>query len=285
MRFNITLKMLNSTIWCLFLFSGVLNCQTYSFKNYGAEKNIPNGFIYTINQSNDGFLWVGTGIGLSRFDGFNFFPVQYPDSVAGRYPTASLKDKIGTLWFGCSDGSVFFTEKNKLITVPFSNSKRISSMLEGADGRIYVIPQGEAVYSINPKAPNEIHKYSFSGNPVMLSASFIKSGKLLIGTQENILVCRMSDDSVLVENEIGGFNYSSVTAIHGTQDSTRFVIGTDGIGLFELKMSERGNEMLRFHDHPEWENLRVQSISEDSDNNLWISTFGSGVIQLELSNN
>src|SRR5450759_4132130 len=196
MSYNITLKILNSTIGCLFLFSSVLNSQTYSFKNYGAEKNIPNGFVYTINQSKDGFLWVGTGNGLSRFEGFSFFPVQYPDSIAGRYPTASLKDKKGTLWFGCSDGSVFYTDKNKLISVTLSNSKSISDMLEGPDGRIYVIPQGEAVFGINPLNPEEIHKYSFSVDPVMFSASFTRSGKLLIGTQENLMVCSLDKDSV-----------------------------------------------------------------------------------------
>jgi len=285
MSYNITLKILNSTIGCLFLFSSVLNSQTYSFKNYGAEKNIPNGFVYTINQSKDGFLWVGTGNGLSRFDGFSFFPVQYPDSIAGRYPTASLKDKKGTLWFGCSDGSVFYTDKNKLISVTLSNSKSISDMLEGPDGRIYVIPQGEAVFGINPLNPEEIHKYSFSVDPVMFSASFTRSGKLLIGTQENLMVCSLDKDSVSVEDVIGGFNYSGVTAIHHTEDSSRFVIGTDGLGLFQLKMSDKGNVLSRFHDHPEWKTLNIQSISEDSEKNLWVSTFGSGVIQLQFSDN
>ena len=162
MRFNITLKILNSTIGCLFLFSSFLNGQTYSFMNYGIEKNIPNGFVYTINQSNDGFLWVGTANGLSRFDGYNFFHVQYPDSAAGRYPTKSLKDKKGTLWFGCSDGTVFYAKDNKLIMVPLSNSKSISELIEGPDGLIYVIPQGRAVFSINPVKPEEVHQYSFS---------------------------------------------------------------------------------------------------------------------------
>ena len=69
--------------------------------------------------------------GLSRFDGFNFFPVQYPDSLNSRYPTVSHKDKDGKLWFGCSDGSVFIARGNKLINVPLSNSKSISDILEG----------------------------------------------------------------------------------------------------------------------------------------------------------
>ncbi|MCX6325801.1 MAG: SpoIIE family protein phosphatase [Bacteroidia bacterium] len=285
MKFNTTLKILGSAIGCLFLFSAILNGQTYSFKNYGAESDIPSGFVYTINQSNDGFLWVGTGNGLSRFDGFTFFNVQYPDSTANRYPTASLKDKNGTLWFGCSDGSVFYARENNLIPVPLSNSKSISDLIEGPDGLIYIIPQGKAVFGINPIKPEEVHKYSFSSDPVMFSASFTHSGNVLIGTQENLLICKLDKDSVSVKGVIEGFNYSGITAIHQTDDSSRFVLGTDGNGLFQLIISGKGNVLTRFRDHPEWESLSIQSISEDSENYLWISTFGSGVIQLQLSDN
>jgi ligand-binding sensor domain-containing protein/serine phosphatase RsbU (regulator of sigma subunit) len=285
MRFNITLKIFNGTIWCLFLFSAILNGQTYSFKNYGAESKIPSGFVYTINQSNDGFLWVGTGSGLSRFDGFTFFPVQYPDSTASRYPTANLKDKNGTLWFGCSDGSVFYNRENKLIHVPLSNSKSISDILEGPDGLVYIIPQGHAVFGINPLKPEEIHEYSFSADPVMFSATFTNSGNLLLGTLENILICKLEKDSVSVVNVIEGFNNSSVTSIHQTDDSTRFVLGTADNGLFQLRMSDKGNVLTRFNDHLEWESLSVQSIQEDSDHNIWVSTFESGVIQFHFSDN
>jgi ligand-binding sensor domain-containing protein/serine phosphatase RsbU (regulator of sigma subunit) len=284
-KFNITCKILSSTIGCLFLFTGILNGQVYSFKNFGVEKNIPNGFVYTINQSNDGFLWVGTGNGLSRFDGFNFYAVPYPDSTVGRYPTISLKDRNGTLWFGCSDGSVFYSKENNIFSVPLINSKSISDLLEGPDGMIYVIPQGKAVFTINPKKPEETNKYSFSNDPVLFAASFTQSGQLLIGTQENLIICSLGKDSISVTDVIEGFNYSSVTSVHRTDDSSRFVIGTDGNGLFQLKISDKGNTLTRFHDHPEWESLSIQSISEDSDNNLWISTFGSGVLQLHFSEN
>jgi ligand-binding sensor domain-containing protein/serine phosphatase RsbU (regulator of sigma subunit) len=285
MRFNISLKTWSSAIGCLFLFSGIINSQTFSFKNYGVENNIPNGFIYTINQSNDGFLWFGTGNGLARFDGFNFFNVQFPDSAIGRYTTVSHKDKSGTLWFGCSDGTVFFMKENNLVTVPLSNSKSISDIINGPDGMIYIIPQGKAIFAINPANPDEIHKYSFSTDPVMFSASFTNSGKILIGTQQDLLICRLDKDSVYVSDVIEGFNYTGVTSIHQTDDSSRYIIGTDGYGLFQLKITSKGNLLTRFKGHPEWESLTVQSIFEDSDRNFWVSTFGSGVIQIQLSQN
>ena len=56
--------------------------------------------------------------------------MQYPDSSANRYPTKSLKDKNGTLWFGCSDGTVFYVKENKLVNVPLSNTKSISEMIQ-----------------------------------------------------------------------------------------------------------------------------------------------------------
>jgi ligand-binding sensor domain-containing protein len=143
MKFKYTMKIFAGTLLCLSLFSQVANSQTYSFKNYGAEDNIPNGFIYTIEQSDDGFLWVGTGNGLVRFDGYNFYPVQFPDSSQLRIITSSLKDKKGTLWFGCNDGSLYRSDKNFLIEIKLSNEKEISALAEGPDGLIYVIPQGK----------------------------------------------------------------------------------------------------------------------------------------------
>lgn len=257
--------------------------QTYSFKSYGVESNIPNGFVYTLNQSNDGFLWVGTGSGLSRFDGFTFFPVQFPDSLGGRYPTATLKDKSGKLWFGFSDGSVFYSEGSKLTGVPLPNSKIIKDLVEKPDGSILIIPQEQPVYAVNPVYPESVTQYSFKENPVMISASLTESGGLLIGTQENILLCRLEKDSVFVDEVIEGFDFYGISSIHQTRNSSLLIIGTEGNGIFKLKMSEKGNQVSRFVDHPELEILNIQAITEDSENDLWISTFGDGAIQVSFS--
>ncbi len=285
MKFISKMKISICTLLCLSLFSQVSFSQTYSFKNYGVENNIPDGFIYTIEQSDDGFLWVGTGKGLARFDGYNFINVQFPDSSLLRYTTSSLKDKNGTIWFGCSDGSVYHTSRNKLIQVILSNDKLISDLAEGPDGLIYVIPQGKAIFSIDPARTDQIRTYSLSVDPVMLSAAFAGNHKLLIGTQENLLVCTIGKDSVSVEDVIEGFDYSGITAILQAGDTSGFVIGTDGNGLFRLDLSDSRNKPERFKNHPELESLNIQSIIRDSENCLWIATNGSGAIQCIFSDN
>jgi ligand-binding sensor domain-containing protein/serine phosphatase RsbU (regulator of sigma subunit) len=280
MRLKLLNKLLLISSGFLFLISSLTKAQTYSFINYGAEKNIPSGFVYTIIQSADGFLWVGTAEGITRFDGNNFFTVQYPDSSAGRFPTKSLKDKNGTLWFGCSDGSIFYSKDNKLIKVPLSNNRSISELLEGPDGLIYALPQGEHIFAIDPSDPAKIHTYKAPLESVLFSGSFIGSGSLLIGTQENLLLCRIEKDSLEVKKVIDGFDSYAVTAIHKTGDGL-FIIGTDENGIFRLTISDKGEELIRL-ENPAFESLKVQSITVDSEKSVWVTTTGSGVLQFDL---
>jgi len=283
MRFYNNLKILVCSAGLALLLSQLSYGQTYSFINYGAEKQIPSVFVYTIVQSNDGFLWVGTASGLSRFDGYQFFPVQYPDSVIGRYPTKSLKDKNGTLWFGCSDGTVFCERNNKLISVPITNSKSISELLEGPDGLIYIISQGKYVFSVNPLKPEEVHQYSLAFEPALYCAAFTNAGKMLIGTQEGLFLCRVAKDSISVIREIDGFDFYGVTSILKTGDGSKFILGTDDNGLFQMKLSDKGVAVKAFTDHLELRSLKVQSVTEDANGSYWASTNGSGVIQFEVS--
>ena len=285
MRFSTTRKIFVSTIGCLFLFSGIIKGQTYRFKNYGIESNLPSNVIYALNQDDDGYLWIGTTEGLSRFDGFQFFKIHFPDSATGRYPTASLKDKNGTLWFGCSDGSIFYSDRNRLKQVNLSNTFSISQLLEGPDGLIYAVPQRKSVFRINPSNPEDIQTFSFENDPVLFAASFNRSGKLIIGTQENLLVCELTDKLITATDVIEGFDYARIMSVKKIGNDDTFIIGTDGNGLFRLNIAQGNNLLSRFDGHPELEILSVRSILEDSDHNLWISTTESGVIRLLFTGN
>lgn len=284
MKFMPKLRMLTSTSGCLFLFSLVLHSQTYSFKNYGVENNIRNGSIYTIDQSDDGFLWIGTGSGLTLFDGYNFAAVAFPDS-AMRYTTSSLKDKNGTLWFGCSDGSVFYAKKHNLVQARLPNEKIISKILEGSDGFIWVVPQGKSIFRINATHPEEVLKYNVPDNPVLWTAAFAGGKRMLAGTQENIVLYDFGKDTITVPATIEGFDYTNVTAIIQTTDTSDFIVGTDGNGLFRLHLTGKEYKLSRFAGLKEMESISVQSLMKDSENNLWVSTKGNGTIQLIFSGN
>lgn len=273
------------TLTCLISFSFITEGQSYRFRNYGLENGIPDEFVYSIIQDNKGYLWVGTGNGLSKFDGFDFYKISLPDSSGENYPTACLKDKNGNLWFGCNTGSIFYTSGNEIKKVTVNNTRHISALLEGPDKFIYVIPQVGSVIKINPDDPRNIKTFHVDPGLMLLSACFTNSGDLLLGTQENISICRLSGDSFSILSIIEGFDYSSVTAIHRINDADTYLAGTNGNGLFKLSISQGTTLLNRFIKRPELEMLDVQYITEDTDKNLWVATNESGVLEISFSQN
>src|SRR5262245_45795334 len=71
----------------------------YIHDRWGADRGFPRGPVYSIAQTTDGYLWIGTEAGLVRFDGLNFRLIQDDTkfftitSVLGL-----LGDAEGNLW-------------------------------------------------------------------------------------------------------------------------------------------------------------------------------------------
>lgn len=276
-----------STLVCFLILTQVSFGQSYRFRNYGTGNNLPSEVIYTLIQDNRGYLWVGTTEGLSRFDGFGFYNVQFPDSSVGRYPTVSIKDKKGNLWFGCNDGTLFHTSGRILekTSLPDASGTGISSILEGSDGKIYVIAQRKPVFRIDPAKPAEAEMISFSPDPTIFSAAFTDTGEMLFGTQENMMICKIVGDSLVTKGIVEGFDYSRIMSIHRLKSGSGFIIGTDGNGLFCFKSTGNNGILSRFKGFQGLETITVKSITEDSQNNIWISTGGTGAVKMQLMNN
>ncbi len=279
-------KIHTSTVACLFLFTAFAGGQSYRFKNYGAENKLPSEVIYTLNQDNSGYLWVGTTEGVSRFDGFEFYKVQYPDSAEGRYPTVSLKDKNGRLWFGCNDGTLFYSEGRDLKPVKLSGSSGtgISSILEGPDKFIYAIAQRKPIFRINPAKPSESRVISLSSDPGIFSAGFTATGSLLLGTQENLIICKVLPDSIQTISTVEGFDYSRIMSVSQIPGTNRVIIGTDGSGIYKLDLGPGNNVLSRFTGYPVLDDLTVKSVNTDSNGTLWISASGTGVLEMKFMN-
>ncbi len=285
MRFFMIRNICFSTLVCLFLSSVVIHGQAYRFRNYGVENSLPSNVVYTLAQDDNGYLWVGTTEGLSRFDGFKFYKVGFPDSSGGRYPTFSLKDRKGTLWFGCNDGTLFYAAGSTLrkVTLPNSSGTEIVSILEDPDGYIYVFQQRVPVFRLDPAKPEEASIIVMDSEPDMFSAAISGSGNFLIGTQENLLICKMKTDSLVKLRVVEGFDYSRIMSINQTPDSSVFLIGTDGNGLFRLRLTTDNNILSRFDGFPGLETLAIKSVTEDRQHNFWLSTSGTGVVRLQFT--
>ena len=79
---------------------------SYGRQAWGMENGLPQNTVEALAQTKDGFLWLGTEVGLVRFDGNNFqvFDKNSSPALPGSDVRCLLAAKDGALWIGTSDG-------------------------------------------------------------------------------------------------------------------------------------------------------------------------------------
>jgi signal transduction histidine kinase/ligand-binding sensor domain-containing protein len=107
------------------------------------EDGLPHSIINAVIQTQDGYLWIGTYVGLVRFDGVRFVhytPRTLPELGDGR--VASLfESRDGTLWIALETGRLLAWKGGAVRVHPSDGSAPlapVATMLEGADGTIWL---------------------------------------------------------------------------------------------------------------------------------------------------
>ncbi len=78
----------------------------YIRDRWGPEQGLPRSSIFAIEQTEDGYLWVGTGAGLFRFDGVRFIDIHDPSDNTALSVLGLKADGDGSLWIRLRDMSL-----------------------------------------------------------------------------------------------------------------------------------------------------------------------------------
>jgi signal transduction histidine kinase/streptogramin lyase len=78
----------------------------YGRQAWGMENGLPQNTVQALAQTRDGFIWLGTEVGLVRFDGNGFavFDKNSTPALPGADVRCLLETRDGTLWIGTSEG-------------------------------------------------------------------------------------------------------------------------------------------------------------------------------------
>ncbi len=113
------------------LYTIQLNAQQLSnIKVYGLDQGLTSRNVNTTFEANDGFLWLGTQSGLSRFDGESFVPFKLFDAQSElAYLSINSIVEIGqSLWIATDEGLFTLniqTYQVKKISLPGINNSAI----------------------------------------------------------------------------------------------------------------------------------------------------------------
>ncbi|GEM_PF-1059236 len=72
--------------------------QTYSYRHYTIKDGLPQSQVISLYQDQRGYMWIGTKVGLSRFDGVEFKSYYRHDGLNSDYIEGIIEDTTNTLY-------------------------------------------------------------------------------------------------------------------------------------------------------------------------------------------
>src|SRR6056297_582146 len=93
----------------LLCFWNGLFSQDIDFKNYTIKDGLSQNTINYIFQDSKGYMWFGTQLGASRFDGKEFQNFKMSEGLINNYVHTIFEDSHNNLWFGTRGGASIFT--------------------------------------------------------------------------------------------------------------------------------------------------------------------------------
>jgi signal transduction histidine kinase/ligand-binding sensor domain-containing protein len=114
-----------------------LEASQYSHTKWSVRDGFPNGNIYAMAQTSDGYLWLGGEFGLFRFDGVRFVPWQPPPGAQRPgQPYSLLVSRDGTLWIGTFTGLAAWRD-GTLARYPELDGRFVTSLFEDREGTVW----------------------------------------------------------------------------------------------------------------------------------------------------
>lgn len=100
----------------LYQFDNSMQLLNHFTHNPSDPNSLSNNFIYSIAETNEGFIWVGTQSGLNRLDvarrsceHFLYEPINYEGNLPQVRIAEFFQDSTGRLWVGTSQG-VYYSD-------------------------------------------------------------------------------------------------------------------------------------------------------------------------------
>ncbi len=113
----------------------------FTFRVWQREQGLPQNFVRALAQTKDGYLWVGSDAGVSRFDGARFVSFGLPEGFQAGPVQALLGDSRGALWIGSVGTGLGRWQNGRFTSFTTQDglpSDSVDALAEDSQGRLWV---------------------------------------------------------------------------------------------------------------------------------------------------
>jgi ligand-binding sensor domain-containing protein/serine phosphatase RsbU (regulator of sigma subunit) len=272
----------------LIIFFSVLSgngfSQDYNFRNFSSEDGLAQSYVYSIIQDMNGYLWIGTGNGLSKYNGFKFENFSTNDSLADNYITCGIRDGEN-LWFGHPDGRItnFNGKEFQVERLPKPDLSPITHFAKSPDGSVWASTYADGLLKLSMDT-SAVRHYILKDQVLITSFEFLDNSDFIAGTNTGLLHCRLNETGEIeIISRIPEIPESKVTCIQKMRNISEFYIATENDGLFQLGYAEGLFKISGIFPGQDSNLTGLQFVYEDSRSDLWLGTFGNGLIKISKS--
>ncbi len=108
---NVSAMIIRGRLLMIILFTALSAAgysQNYFFEQYSSAEGLGSSKVYLTLQDSANYIWLGTDVGLSRFNGNTFENFNVDDGIAPGGVRAMTIDSRGRLWLGHLNGGISY---------------------------------------------------------------------------------------------------------------------------------------------------------------------------------
>lgn len=245
----------------------------YLVRQWKTEEGLPQSAVISMVQTRDGYLWVGTGRGLARFDGLRFQTYDQSDApeLSDSKIVKLFEDSQRNLWIGTEKAGVFIVATGGRIN-------RLSMPNTASQGPVRVICEDPAGGIWLNMAKGQLYHY---GNNQMRLV--LDNCRGLVADNSGLIWIGTSDGRLIALGPISSPSLAAVPVAYeipcGRLD---FLLASKPGGYWRLANGRvqkwKADKLEKdLGSYPWKEGVPVLAACEDRDGNLVVGTYGNGI--------
>jgi ligand-binding sensor domain-containing protein len=290
--------------------------QEYSYTHYDITEGLAGSTVYCITQDRDGFIWVGTETGVSRFDGTHFKNFTTADGLPDIEVLQIFGDSKGRVWMAPFRKSVCYYYKGRIHTQENDSLLRriqlkgyVENFAEDAEGNV-LIQEITALHLVSPDGMVKRYDsigdrpiensvglcrsadghflvqvgsgiWTFSGDRFTFFRPFRMShySPIYIAMNKQWMVWRENPDSCAIESLASGqIRYQPF--LRAGYKHVSYSISADSLIYFNEFTGATQYNVNTDRKDLFLPGIKVSRSFRDQDGNLWFTTLGHGIFRL-----